>query len=142
MVLDKKLTKDKHGEWLTGSASGGTGDITDLRVTKEYAKYCKDVDIITSDCGLGGSIRGAHADRIMFYSILFMLMNVPLEKNCLLKLYLPITDELYIYMIYLLYRYFKKVYIYKPIVNFRSEEFYIVCIGKKGSPREVNKEIE
>ena len=141
LKLDENLTKDKNGEWLTGTADGGTGDITDLSVTKEYAKYCKDVDIITSDCGLGEGIRGAHADRIMFYTILFMLMNVPLGKNCLMKLYLPITDELYIYMIYLLYRYFKKVYIYKPIVNFRSEEFYIVCIGKKKIPEKLIKKL-
>jgi hypothetical protein len=112
-----------------------------LKVTKEYAKYTKDVDIITSDCGLGERIRGAHADRIIFYTILFMLMNVPLGKNCLMKLYLPITDELYIYMIYLLYKYFKKVYIYKPIVNFRSEEFYIICIGKKEVPEKLIKKL-
>ena len=33
-----------------------------------------------------------------------------------------------------LYKYFKKVYMYKPIVNFRSGEFYLVCIGKKNVP--------
>lgn len=140
-ALKNDLLKDKNGEWVTGNSNKNIGNITNIKTIKSYSKYCKDVDIITADCGMGGNVRGKHAEKLVFFTILFMLMNVPLGKNCLMKLYLPINSELYIYMIYLLYRYFKKVYIYKPIVNFRSEEFYIVCIGKKEVPDKLIKKL-
>ena len=140
-ALKKDLLKNKNGEWVTGTSKNDLGNITNIKTIESYSKYCKDVDIITADCGMGGSARTKHAEKLVFFTILFMLMNVPLGKNCLMKLYLPINSVLYIYMIYLLYRYFKKVYIYKPIVNFRSEEFYIVCIGKKKVPEKLIKEL-
>ena len=68
-------------------------------------------------------------------------MNVPVGKNCLLKLYLPVDNEKYIYMVYLLYKYFKKIYIYKPMLNFRSGEYYLVCLNKKKIPEKVIKEL-
>jgi hypothetical protein len=70
-----------------------------------------------------------------------MLMNVPENKNCLLKLYLPIDNDLYIYMVYLLFKYFKKIYFYKPMLNFRSGEFYIICLNKKKVPDKIIKEL-
>ena len=114
-----------------------TGDITNLKNILSMKKYCEDVDLITSDCGLGEHIRDKFAEKILFYSSLFMLINVPEGKNCLLKFYLPIIKDTEISMIYTMYKYFKKVYMYKPIVNFRSGEFYLVCIGKKNVPEKI-----
>ena len=66
-----------------------------------------------------------------------MLINVPEGKNCLLKFYLPIIKDSEVSMIYTMYKYFTKIYMYKPIVNFRSGEFYLVCIGKKKVPEKI-----
>ena len=118
-----------------------TGDITNIKNILSMKKYCEDVDLITSDCGLGEHIRDKHAEKILFYSSLFMLINVPEGKNCLLKFYLPIIKDSEVSMIYTMYKYFKKVYMYKPIVNFRSGEFYLVCIDKKKVPEKIIKDL-
>ena len=53
-----------------------------------------------------------------------------LKKKLFIKIFLQIIKDSSI-MIYTMYKYFTKVYMYKPIVNFRSGEFYLVCIGKR-----------
>lgn len=133
-ILEPMKNADYH-RWKYGVDN--TGDITNIENIISYGEYCKDVDLITSDCGLGENIRDIHSEKILFYSTLFMLINVPIGKNCLLKFYLPFQSDLSIYMMYLLYKYFDKTYMFKPIVNFRSGEFYMICIGKKFVPKEL-----
>ena len=64
-----------------------------------------------------------------------------LVRIVLLKLYLPVDNKMYIYMVYLLYKYFKKISIYKPTLNFRSGEYYLICINKKKVPTKLLNEL-
>ena len=131
-------TKNSN-KWHFGKDN--TGDVTKIENIKSLAKYCKDVDLITSDCGLGENTRDEHSAKLLFYSSLFMLMNVPEGKNCLLKFYLPLRTDIEISIIYNMYKYFDKTYFFKPVVNFRSGEFYLVCLGKKKVPEKVIREL-
>lgn len=130
-----KLVENFPNKWYFGVDK--TGDITNLENIKSYHNLCKKSYLITSDCGLGEGIRDKFKIDLLFSTILFMLNNVPLNRHCILKLYLPVEGKTYIYMVYLLYTYFENLYIYKPQLNYRSGEFYLVCMNKKNIPKSV-----
>ena len=106
-----------------------TGDITNIKNIKYYKEICKDINLLTSDCGLGWSgTNDISLKKAHFASILFIFNNLPKDGNFVSKFVLPIDDALEIDMIYLIYKQFKKVYIYKPLQNMYSGEFYIIGI--------------
>ena len=60
-------------QWLWGI--DGSGDITKLYNIKYYKTYCKNVDIITSDCGVSMKNKKLMA-KLQFSQILFILNNM------------------------------------------------------------------
>ena len=48
----KDLLNNKNGEWVTGTSKNDLGNIANIKTIESYSKYCKDVDIITADCGM------------------------------------------------------------------------------------------
>ena len=106
-----------------------TGDITNIKNIKYYKSICKNINLLTSDCGLGwtGS-QDITLKKVHFASIVFMFNNLPKNGNFVAKFVLPIDELLEIDMIYLMYKQFKKIYIYKPLQNMYSGEFYLIGI--------------
>ena len=44
--------KDFPDRWIFGDKKDDTGDISKSENIKFYNKYCKDIELLTSDCGL------------------------------------------------------------------------------------------
>ena len=44
--------KDFPNRWIFGDKKDDTGDISKSTNIKFYKKYCKDIELLTSDCGL------------------------------------------------------------------------------------------
>ena len=104
-----------------------TGDITKVENIKYYKKYFKDIDLLTSDCGLGWTNEeDISLKKVHFAQMLFMFYNLNRGGNFVGKFILPITNSLEINMIYLMYKSFKRLYFYKPLQNQYSSEFYII----------------
>ena len=49
---DFSLMKDFPDRWIFGDKKDDTGDISKSANIKFYNKYCKDIKLLTSDCGL------------------------------------------------------------------------------------------
>ena len=127
------LIKKNPKRWDFGK--DGSGDITRLHNIEYYKKYCNDVSLITSDCGIKMSFSEESKNKFqkLYYSQhLFILLNLPKNGNFVVKCMMPITHNFYISMIYLYYKHFKELIFYKPLQNQYSREFYI--IGLKYNP--------
>lgn len=114
----------------------GTGDITKIENIKSYKEYCKDVDFITSDCGLpldeDDYSNKIPLLKVFFCQQLFMFYNLPKGKDCLFKCFLPINEPVQISMLYLFYNLFDELIFYKGVINIWSSEFYVICKGYNG----------
>jgi hypothetical protein len=106
-----------------------TGDITNPANIESYAEYTKDVDLITSDCGLPMGHPNYH--NAAFYSLLAILKLLPKGGSMIYKILTPIEDLRVWRLIYLCYTRFSKLIFFKPVQNFHSREFYIVGKGYK-----------
>lgn len=112
-----------------------SGDITKIQNIKYYGdKYCKDVSLITSDCGLAFSFNKPddHFLKLYYSQSLFILLNLPKGGNFVAKYIMPVVSNIEISVIYLFYEHFDEVIFYKPLQNYYSREFYI--IGKGYNP--------
>lgn len=133
-ILDKYPNKWDFGK-------NGTGDITNIENIKYYKDVCKKIKLLTSDCGLGFPSYDEKSmlmnKKVHFAEIVFMFNNLPENSNFVCKFYIPIYYKLDVNLIYLLIKYFKKVYFYKPLQNMTSSEFYIVCKKYKTIPTKI-----
>ena len=108
-----------------------TGDITDITNIKYYGTLTRDVQLITSDCGIPNE-PGQSTNKmfqIHYASLLFMILNLPIGSNFVAKFFIPIYRPLEISLIHILYESFEQLYFFKSMINIYSKEFYIV--GKK-----------
>jgi len=111
-----------------------------IKEIDELKKYCNNIDLLTINCNLSDNLE-ENLDDIIRYNILFVLNNLPNNANCIMKLFLPIFSETYLYMIYLCKKYFKNIYFYKPMINYTNNEFYLIGINKKNIPRDILNEL-
>ena len=124
------LMKNYPTYWVFGKDN--TGDITNTKNIKYYKKYTENIDLITFDCGLRSDTphdmlyQQNKLAKIHYSCILFILHNLPLEKNFVFKIFLPMTIPYIISCIYILYCSFEELSFYKPIVHQGSSEFYII----------------
>lgn len=140
--LAQSKKPDKHNKNIIGNDYGilekfpekwifeKNGDITDVEVIKGYKKYFTNVDLLTSDCGLGWKDEeDISLIRVHFAQLVFMFYNLTKGGNFVCKFVLPLKENLHINMIYLMYKQFKKCYFYKPLQNMYSGEYYFIGIG-------------
>ena len=123
---DFGILKQYPERWIWGKDN--TGDISNPENIKFYSEHCKDVDLMTSDCGIDFGARDEFLEKINYSQFLFMFNNLPKGGNCLLKVFSPISSQK-ISILYLFYSRFKKMFFYKPMQNPSSEEFYIIGIN-------------
>lgn len=126
--------------WTFGA--DGTGDITHLENIIYYQKYTQNVDFITSDCGIPMTEGKTQLLKVHFAEILFMLLNLPVGKHFVAKLFVPQRYPMEVSIIYLLTLYFEHVSFFKGVINIHSKEFYIVCMGYKGISVELKKKLK
>ena len=108
-----------------------SGDITDYKNIEYYRKNYNDNDFITSDCGL--PFIQKNLGYILSYSQYLMIFSCcKIGGNCVLKKYVPIDNTQEIYMLYLFYCLFDKVIIYKPKLNYQSQEYYLCGLNYLG----------
>jgi hypothetical protein len=131
---DYGLVKKYKKNWLFGVDN--SGDIRKVANIQLYKEYCKDIDLLTSDCGTSWTENAAR-DSVYLAQIVFILNNVPVGKDFVCKMFLPFSDPLKLSTIYLLYLAYEHLHIYKPYQNLQSPEYYI--IGKHHKP--LSKEI-
>ena len=100
---------------------------------------------MTSDCGLGFPTFNNNSmlmnKKVHFAEMVFMFNNLSKNGNFICKYYIPIYYKLDVNIIYLLIKYFKNVYFYKPLQNMTSSEFYIVCKKYKTIPDKILKKL-
>jgi hypothetical protein len=104
---------------------GETGDITDFNNILYYKKNHGNNDFVTADCGL------PLTQKVLSYKLTFSMylaVFATLKKggNCIIKRNVPIDNNQEIYMLYLFYQLFEKVIMYKPRLNYQSQEYYLI----------------
>jgi len=122
---DFKLMKNYPNQWNWGV--NGTGDITSYDNIISYSEISKNVDLMTSDCGIPMDEPGYA--KIAFSSMVAMSYLLPIGSSMVLKILTPIELPIIWNIIYLWYNGFEDFRFFKPIQNAQSREFYI--IGKK-----------
>ncbi len=132
---DYGIIKAYPNRWHWGK--DGNGDITSCNNIFSYKELCKDIDLITSDCGLPMNEPGYH--RVLFSSMVAITYLLPKDGNMIFKILLPIDISIIWDLIYLWFNNFKEFIFFKPVQNHQSREFYI--IGKKYSGKLENTKI-
>jgi hypothetical protein len=128
--------KNNPNSWLYGEDR--TGDITSIANILSYEEGSKKelYNFITSDCGIGFSNNyNAQEEEIEFINYCqFMTMLLCLQPHGVtaMKVFLPLTRPLSIFMITTLLQNFKRVIYFKPSLNLTSSEIYIVCKNYNG----------
>jgi len=108
-----------------------SGDITDYKNIEYYRKNQCNNDFMSADCGLPYSQK--KLSNILAYSQYLMIFSCcKIGGNCVIKKNLPIENTQEIYMLYLFYCIFDKVIIYKPKLNYQSQEYYLCGINYLG----------
>lgn len=130
------LMRNNPQRWLFGIDD--SGDITRNIIIKSYKKVCEDVQLITSDCGLGSptywdmTYQDKRMAYINFCQLLAILYNLKKGGNFVAKVFLPQTVDYLISINYIISKHFENLYVYKPYLNPGSSEVYLV--GKNYTP--------
>lgn len=144
-----KLQKSNEERFLYGSIkSGYNGDITNVDNIKEYINFFKnkEVDLVSSDCGLnidyGQSFnRETQMIKIHFGQFLCGIALLKKGGSFVMKNYSQ-TKPFSVSMIYLMTKVFKEVHLTKPESsrNF-GNEIYLVCKNyyKNLEPKQINQ---
>jgi hypothetical protein len=126
-------------------ASDNTGDISKKENLLYYEKKYKDVDIFTSDCGLGANEDFEQECSLSFLSIAQLILGLLVLKiggNLVCKIFIPFTKPLSISILYIYTMYFEKIHIIKPSAgSLANSEVYIIGINKKEHLSEHNRKI-
>ncbi len=127
---DYGYLKNNPDKWDYGIDN--TGDILKKENIKYYKKIIekKNIDLLTGDCGVPNFITDDSNklfNKLQFGEILFGLYCLPNNKNMVIKLFYPTADNIIIYMLYLCFKSFEEMIIYKSVQNRQSVEYYLVC---------------
>jgi hypothetical protein len=134
---DFGIMKKYPDQWHWGK--DGTGDITKCDNILSYKELCKDVDLITSDCGIPMNQPGY--ERILFSSMFAMTYLLPIGGSIVFKILTPINKPIVWNIIYLWFNSFKEFRFFKPIQNNQSREFYIIGKGFLGIEQSIMKKL-
>ena len=120
------LKKRNENKWHVENG----GNLMNVENIKSYKKYCTDIDLLTSDCGVGWG--NTTLTKLDFAQVIAILYLLPVGKNFVAKFVLPIKEPIIHNSIYLLYLHFKELIFYKSVQNTYSGEFYIIGKDYKG----------
>ena len=121
---DLNLIKNNKNKWMFG-------DITNIENIKYYKQYCNDTNLITCDGGLPFDFDSFNSNKLLFAVLIFMIINVPIKGNFILKMYLPIYEKWKFELLFIIYECFEWLYFIKPSVNKWWPEFYIIGKNRK-----------
>ena len=138
-IVDNKYNlMAKYGKrWYYGK--DGTGDIMNVNNLKSYKQICKDIKLLIANAK--NKKKQINNNKIILSEFAFMFYNLPYGSNFVIKLYLPLTQPLIINLIYLMFKYFKNIYFYKPLSDLYSDNFYIIGLGYYGIPEKITNKI-
>ena len=126
-------------------ASDNTGDISKRENLLYYERKYKDIDVFTSDCGLGANEDFEQECSLSFLSISQLILGLLVLKiggNLVCKIFIPFTKPLSISILYIYTMYFEKIHIIKQASgSLGSSEVYIIGLNKKEHLLEHNKQI-
>jgi hypothetical protein len=94
---------------------------------------------MTSYCGLPWGDPKYY--QVAYASYVSLLYSLPQNGTMLYKILSPIDVPLIWNLIYITYAYFKEMYIYKPVQNSQSREFYIVGKGYLGLEQNILEQL-
>ena len=137
---DFNYIRNYSNRWKFGY--NDSGDIMDIENIKWYRKFTldKNVDLITSDCGIPESFGFDSVIKLHCAQLIFILYNLPDKSSCVAKMKIPIIHSMQVELYYKYYQSFDKLYFYKGNQNPSSKEFYLIGIGYNRSVLE--KELE
>jgi hypothetical protein len=124
-----------------------TGDISSKKNLLYYENKYKDrqIDIFTSDCGLGANEEFEQEGSLCFLSISQLLLGLLILKiggTAICKIFIPFTKPLSLSILYIYTIYFEKIHIIKPSSgSLANSEVYIIGINKKYHLSENNKKV-
>jgi hypothetical protein len=121
-----KLIENNKERWDFGVLNG---DISKYENLIYYYKKYKNSDIYVSDCGLDWW--QGKSETFIIYQLIYSLVIPKVGGNFIIKMQSYNLDKKFVSLLYLLYIYYEKVYIYKSNLNFWSSELYMVGINKK-----------
>jgi hypothetical protein len=122
---DQNMLYNYHDNYDFGSDN--SGDITKYENIQYYRKNHNDYDLITAGCG---SITD---NNILSYSQYLMIFSCCKKGgNSIIKRVFPIENTQELTMLYLFYYLFENVIVYKPKLNYHSQEYYLIGLNYKG----------
>jgi hypothetical protein len=123
-------------KWLWGDDD--TGDITKIENIEFFSMFLKNkIDLFTSDCGISydvSSVFGRESDMnyILLAQTIISLLTTKIGGHCVVKIWLPMKEEMTLSIVYLYYVYFEKINIIKQSAgSLGSAEVYLVAESKK-----------
>ena len=137
--------KKYNNRWDWGADN--TGDISSKKNLLYYENKYKnmEIDIFTSDCGLGANEEFEQEGSLCFLSISQLLLGLLILKiggNAICKIFIPFTKPLSLSILYIYTMYFEKIYVIKPSSgSLANSEVYIVGLNKKYHLSENNKKV-
>ena len=116
-----------------------TGDITNVDNLDYYMDKYKDINFMTSDCGmtkenLDGYVHKENSmSKLTISEILFVLSILKKGGVFVIKVFLPIKMKRNISLIYILFKSFEKLHVYKPLIKPGSLEVYFIGVNYLGA---------
>lgn len=117
------------------------GDITNVSNLKSYKDICKNIKLLTADGSTKNLSDDVSLNKLKLAELAFMFHNLPKCSNFVIRLYIPFDKPLFIDLLYLIYKRYKTVYLYKPLENLYSGQFYLIALNYKGISDSLDKKI-
>ena len=127
---DYGLIKKYKDNWDFGKDD--SGDILNISNVKHYISNRKKYNMYTSDCGMVPKYLGDQESQYLklhFFQILLGIILLEPGGNMFVKLFLPFSKKINLFLISELFHNFEKIQYIKPKVNTMSSEFYVLCLN-------------
>jgi len=130
---DYGYMKKYPNNWDFGADN--TGDITHQVNMDHYKNKIKNVNLITSDCGIPWEKESAKVHELLkihLAEMILIMYVLPIDADFVAKMIFPLYRPIEIDLMYTLYNSFTELIFYKPKINIFSKEFYVIGRGYKG----------
>ena len=127
---DYGLIKKYKDKWDFGK--DGSGDILNISNVKHYISNRKKYNMYTSDCGMVPKFLGDQESQYLklhFFQILLGIILLEPGGIMFVKLFLPFSKKINLFLVSELFHNFEKIQYIKPKVNTMSSEFYVLCLN-------------
>jgi 23S rRNA U2552 (ribose-2'-O)-methylase RlmE/FtsJ len=130
---DYGYMKKYPNNWDFGADN--TGDITHPINMDHYKNKIKNVNLITSDCGIPWEKESAKVHELLkihLAEMILIMYILPINADFVAKMIFPLYRPIEIHLMYTLYNSFEELIFYKPKINIFSKEFYVIGRGYNG----------